>query len=292
MDLWPLLTDDLLTGVYSIERQLRPRMTAVAVRRGSVDDFREVVNTLCTRWGGGFLLLPSVDPEVAELDSRVVKMLLGSNIDGLESRGLFSEEIERRYSDQWADAVQWLLRQVAYLKDPPQVQTCRGVPKDSPWYPAYLALFGDVPDEPNRDRNRWNDLREDLAFGDVVAIRSVDGEPSIPDQMSRLLDLQRISSVELTRVRLPTSVIGGYNKGMPSTSRFGWGQSSVLTRYGPNLLVVYQPDGVEDLALLWNLRARFAHPAGLPLAVPLTDAARQDIVSIAHRTPMRSTTSG
>ena len=147
MDLWPLLTDDLLTGVYSTERQLRPRTTAVAVRTGSIEDFREVVNTLCTRWGGGFSPLVSVNPDAAELDDRVVKMLLGSNIDGLEGRKLLPEETEQRYSDQFADAAQWLLRQVAYLKDQRQVQTCRGVPTDSPWYPAYLALFGDLPDE-------------------------------------------------------------------------------------------------------------------------------------------------
>ena len=234
--------------------------------------------------GWGFSPLVSVNPDAAELDDRVVKMLLGSNIDGLEGRKLLPEETEQRYSDQFADAAQWLLRQVAYLKDQRQVQTCRGVPTDSPWYPAYLALFGDLPDEPNRERNRRNDLPSDLAFGDLVAVRSVDGEPSIRDLISRMLDLQRISTVELTRVRLPTSIIGGYNKGMPSTSRFGWGQSSALTQYGPNLLVVYRPGSVEDLALLWNLRARFAHPEGLPLAVPLTDLARQDIEAL-RRTP-------
>jgi hypothetical protein len=33
---WPLLTEDLLTGTYSIERRLRPRTTAVAVRSDSL----------------------------------------------------------------------------------------------------------------------------------------------------------------------------------------------------------------------------------------------------------------
>ena len=277
MDFWPLLTDDLLTGVYSIERQLRPRTTAVAVRTGSIEDFRQVVNTICTRWGGGFSPLIAVGPDAVELDYRVVKMLLASNIDGLEGRALLPEEIEQRYSDQYADASQWLLRQVAVLNNQLQVQTCRGVATDNPWYPAYVALFGDLPDRPDRERNRRNDLRDDLTFGDVVAIRSVDREPSIGDLIPRMLDLQRISAVELTRIRLPTSIVGGYNKGMPSTSRFDWGQSSALTKYGPNLLVVYRPESVEDLALLWNLRARFAHPDGLPLGVPFTDNARQDI---------------
>jgi hypothetical protein len=284
MELWPLLTEDLVSGVFAIERQLRPRIPAVAVRSDSIEDFRSVVNVLCTRWGGGFSPLVSVGPEATELDKRVVKMLLGSNIDGLESRELLPQAIEERYSDHYADATQWLLRQIVELKYRPQVQTCRGVAEHSPWYPAYQALFGDVPDMPNRQRNSRSGLRDDLAFGDLVDIVSVDGEPSIHDLISRMIDLQRMSAVTLTRVRLPTSVIGGYNMGLPSTSRFAWGQSSALSQYGPNLLVVYRNDNTQDLTLLWNLRARFAHPTRLPLGVPLTDTTRQDIEAL-NQTP-------
>jgi hypothetical protein len=280
MDFWPLLTEDLLTGVYSVERQLRPRTAAVAVRSDSIQDLRDVINTLCTQWGGGFSPLVTVDPDAGELDDRVAKVLLRSNIDGLECRTLLPVEVERRYSDRWANAARWLLRQVAYLKDRPRVQTCRGVAVSSPWYPAYVTLFGDIPDAPDRQRNRREGLQDDLVFGDLVDIRSVDGEPSLQDLIPRMLDLQWISAVDLSRVRLPTSVIGGYNKGLPSTSRFTWGQSSALARYGPNLLIVYRTDSTRDLALLWNLRARFAHPNGLPLAIPLTDSTRLDIVAL------------
>ncbi|WP_142274621.1 hypothetical protein [Mycobacterium scrofulaceum] len=280
MELWPLLTEDLLTGVYSVRRQLRPRIRAVVVRADSVQDFRDVINTLCTRWGGGFSPLVPLDPDAAELDDRVATVLLSSNIDGLECRTLLPNELERRYSDRWADAARWLLRQVAYLKDRPRVQTCRGVAVSSAWYPAYVALFGDVPDVPDQQQNRREGLRDDLVFGDLVDIRSVDGEPSLQDLISRILDLQWISAVELTAVRLPIRVIGGYNKGLPSTSRFSWGQSSALARYGPNVLIVYGPDSTRDLTLLWNLRARFAHPNALPLAIPLTDSTHEDIVAL------------
>ncbi|MCV7004425.1 hypothetical protein [Mycobacterium gordonae] len=282
MELWPLLTEDLLTGAYSIERQLRPRVTAVAVRSGAMQDLREVVGTICTRWGGGFSPLISVDPDAAKLDDRVARALLGSNIDGLEGRKLLSKDIEQRYSDRFADAAQWLLRQVAYVKDQnrPIVQTCRGVAVDNPWYPAYLVVFGDLPDVPDAKRNSQNDLRDDLTFRDVADIAEVVGEPSLRDLVRRLLNLQQMSAVELTRLRLPTSAIGGYNQGMPTTSRFTWGHSSALTQYGPNLLVVYRADSTEDLALVWNLRARFAHPNGLPLAIPFGHSTREDIISL------------
>lgn len=280
MELWPLLTEDLLSGVYSIERQLRPRIRAVAVRSDSIEDLRNVVNAVCTQWGGGFSPLVSVEADATELDDRIAKMLLRSNIDGLDTRTLLPDEVQQRYSDRWANATRYLLRQVAYLKDRPQVQTCRGVSASSPWYPAYLTLFGDLPDLPDRQRNRREGFREDLVFGDLVDVRPVDNEPSLQDLISRLLNLQWTSAVQLTRVRLPTSVIGGYNKGLPSTSRFTWGQSSALSQYGPNLLIVYRTDSTRDLTLLWNLRARFAHPDRLPLGVPFTESTREDIVAL------------
>lgn len=282
VELWPLLTEDLLNGLFSTERQLRPRTTAVAVRSGSSQDLQDVVNALCTHWGGGFSPLFVVERESTSLDNRVLKTLLSSNIDGLEVRKLLTEEIERRHSDEWANAHQQLLRQVAYLTDRLTVQTCRGVPIESPWYPAYLTLFGDIPDGPDRERNRRNDLRDDLRFADVVDITSVDGEASLRDVISRMLDPQSISAVELTRVRLPTSTLGGYNKGMPSTSRFAWGQSTALAQYGPNVLVVYRIGSTVDLALAWNLRARFAHPVGLPLAMPLGPSTTEDIRTLSQ----------
>ena len=280
MNLWPLLTEDLLSGVFPTERQLRPKTTGVAVSSGSVQDLEQVVNVLCTRWGGGFSPLFVVDPAYDSLDARVADALLCSNIDGVEVRKLLPEELEQQYSDRWADAHQWLLRQVAYLETRRTVQTCRGVSTESPWYPVYLVLFGNLPDDPHRERNRHNDLRDDLTFAEVVDIASVNAEPSIRDIVSRMLDPQTISAVELTRVRLPTSVVGGYNKGMPSTSRFSWGQSSKLSQYGPNIVVVYQTGSIEDLALVWNLRARFAHPIGLPLALPMSDSTKEDIRGI------------
>jgi hypothetical protein len=282
MELWPLLTENLMSGVFSTERLLRPRTSAIALTSGSVEDLRHVVNNVCTRWGGGFSPLFVVDPDVGAIEPRILKALLGSNIDGLEGRKLIHEELEREHSDEWSDAHQWLLRQVANLETRHAVQTCRGVAADNPWFPTYLTLFGDMPDQPDRKRNERNDLVSDLTFADVVDISSVEGEPSIRDILVKMLNPHQISAIELTRVRLPTNVVGGYNRGMPDTSRFGWGQSKALSQYGPNVLVIYRPESTEDLALSWNLRARFAHPIGLPLSLPLTESTAEDVRFIAQ----------
>lgn len=282
MEIWPLLTEDLLDGVFSTERLLRPRMSAVAVKSGSTGDLRQVIEDLCTRWGGGFSPLFVMDPDNDTIEPNVLKALLGSGIDGLEGRNLLPEELEQGNSDEWSTAYQWLLRQVTYLENRHTVQTCRDVAADNPWFPTYLTLFGNLPDQPDPERNRRNDLASNLSFSDVVDIVGVSGEPSVRDVMARMLDPQRISAIELTRVRLLTNVVGGYNKGLPDSSRFSWGQSKALSQYGPNVLVIYRCDSVDDLALAWNLRARYAHPIGLPLAIPLTESTSNDIRSIAH----------
>jgi hypothetical protein len=181
VELWPLLTDDLLSGVFSTERQLRPKTTAVAVSSGSIHDFQHVVRVLCTRWGGAFSPLLVVKPGSDALEADVERWLLNSNIDGMEVRHLMPNQLEQQFSDRWANAHQWLLRQVAYDGTRHVVQTCRGVPTDSPWYAAYLVLFGDLPDTPNRERNRRNDLRDDLTFADIVDLAEVDAEPSVND---------------------------------------------------------------------------------------------------------------
>ncbi|WP_131830702.1 hypothetical protein [Mycobacteroides abscessus] len=223
-----------------------------------------------------------VDPEIGAVEPRVLNALLGSNIDGLEGRKLLSEEFESEYSDAWSDAYQWLLRQVVYLERRHAVQTCRGVSTDNPWYPTYLTLFGDLPDQPDRERNERNNLASNLVFADVVDIGEVEDEPSIRDILAKMANMQRISVIELTRMRLPTNLVGSYNKGVPETSRFGWGRSKTLAQYGPNVLVIHRPDSTDDLALAWNLRARFAHPIGLPLALPLTESTADDIRFVAR----------
>jgi hypothetical protein len=52
-------------------------------------------------------------------------------------------------------------------------------------------------------------------------------------------------------------------------------QRPLAEALGPNLVVVYEPDSVLDLALLWNLRAAHGLPPGLPLAIP----ANTDVLS-------------
>lgn len=277
MDLWPLLSDDLLDGARSIERHLRPRAVAVAVDATSVADATEVVTKLCADWGGGAMPLAPISPGSGTIDNRMLRVLQRSNIDGIKARELLPKEIEDEHSDQYAAATQFLLRQLVELDFRPKVQTVHGVSPDDPWYLSYLGTFGNLPSRPDRERNRRFSLRVDLTFNEVVDVEKPIEQPSARDLLERVRDPQRMSALELTRTRLPAGFVGGYNRSISSESRFSPPSTAISSAYGPNILVVYEPGSVSDLGLIWNLRARFAHPSKLPLAVPLTDTIESDL---------------
>ena len=280
-DLWPLLTGEPLDGDTVIHRQLRPAGCAVPVDRTDMESAAREVIGLCNSWGGSAMPLIPVTPRTA-IDRRWHRVLLQSNVDGIAKTELLDEEERAKFSDiQGGDYRQLLLHILIDLDTPrPTVQTCRGVPTDNVWYLAYLALFGDLPVDPD-PMNTWNELRRDLTYQDVVTVRGVQTEIGAAGLAGLIRDRTAVSAVDLTRSKLSVGVPAATNRGLlPESSRFEWDDDRISRRYGPNVIVVYQPNSVEDLALIWNLRARFAHPNGLPLAIPMTDTIGQDIATL------------
>lgn len=281
MELWPLLVDDLLTGSYSVERQLRPRMAAVPTRSDSMTDAVKVVTKLCSTWAGGAMPIVPIVADEPNLDSRWKELILASNLDAVRRRDLIPEDIVEELSDRWGDATQSLLLQLVQSRERPLVQTCRGVQVDDPWYVSYLGTFGDLPLGANTELNRRLSLRDNLQFDDLVDCHGPVLAASAEDLIYRATSNEVASAVELTRYRLPVGLSTGYNKGFPSQSRFFSEKASASSKYGPNIVVVYRPGSVQDLALLWNLRAKFAHCSGLPLAIPYTEDIGHDLYAVA-----------
>lgn len=277
-DRWPLLTDEPLNGDTVIYRQLRPAGCAVAVDRSDFDTATPAVIGLCDSWGGSAMPLIPVTPH-EPIDSRWHRILLQSNIDGILRSDVLDEEEQRKFCDvDGGDYRQLLLRILVELDHPiPTVQTCRGVPADDPWYLAYLAVLGDLPATPG-GMNTWNDLSLGLTYQDVATIQGVETDIGAQGLIALTRGADAVSAVDLTRSKLKAGLSAATNRGLfPETSRYEWDGDRTARRYGPNIIVVYQPGSVDDLALIWNLRARFAHPRGLPLPVPLTDAIIDDL---------------
>jgi hypothetical protein len=272
---WPLLVAEPLEGEQLVSSQLRPRAGAVAIDRSDYSTACDRVRDLCGTWGGaGTPLIPVNSSE--NIDTRWSRILNESNIDGVERSNLLCDDAVGEYSDLEGPAAAQLIRIVVDLERKPEVQTIRGMALDDPWHLAYLAVTGDLSPYPH-PQNTWNDLRRDLSFDDVLTIRGVAETGSAAGLLALLRDFTTVSAVELSRSKLPSGLQGGYNKGFPSSSRFEWSDDVISQQFGPNIVVVYEPGNPEDLALIWNLRARFLHPPRFPLAVPMTPTVEDDI---------------
>lgn len=274
-DQWPLLVAEPLEGEQLVSSQLRPRLGALAIDRSDYTSACDCVRDLCGTWGGaGTPLIPVSSSE--NIDPRWSRILNESNIDGVERSNLLGDDAVREYTDADGPAAAQLIRIVVDLERMPTVQTVRGMALGDPWHLAYLAVAGDLSSHPH-PQNTWNDLRHDLRFDDVLTIRGVSEIGSSAGLLALVRDFTAVTAVELSRSKLPSGLQGGYNKGFPSSSRFEWSDDVVSQQFGPNIVVVYEPGSPEDLALIWNLRARFCHPQRFPLAVPMTPNVEADI---------------
>jgi hypothetical protein len=134
-DLWPLLTGEPLNGDTVIHRQLRPAGCAVPVDRTDLESAAHAVIGLCNSWGGSAMPLIPVTPHAH-------RQPMAAQDRGHPRRGLQATTAAHPGRSRHPK---------------PTVQTCRGVPTDDKWYLAYLALFGDLPVNPD-PMNSWNGL--------------------------------------------------------------------------------------------------------------------------------------
>lgn len=273
-DRWPLLVSDPLQGEYLVSSQLRPRAGAVLISTLDYEGACDRVRDLCGTWGGGGHPLVPVGTE--GFDLRWARILDESNIDGIEDSDLLSDEVRDEYTDREGPASAQLLRIVVDMDPKPVVQTIRGMSTEDPWHLSYLSVTGDLSSLAD-PQNAWNDLPRDLTFDSVLTIRGITKEGSASGLLALLRDFDTTTAVELSRAKLPTGLQGSYFKGFPSSSRFEWSDDATSQRFGPNIVVVYDPRSSSDLAMIWNLRARFLHPHRFPLAVPMTPTVEDDI---------------
>jgi hypothetical protein len=116
------------------------------------------------------------------------------------------------------------------------------------------------------------DLRPDLDWDSITPTEFEDDvEGSGEDLLRRLRD-ERTDPPVLSTFRLLGLASAGRNSAIASGGQGALPRPfEVRSLIGPNIVVVYEPGSVEDLALLWNLRAAHGLPRGLPLAVPTTE---------------------
>ncbi|MBF6339486.1 hypothetical protein IU450_26845 [Nocardia abscessus] len=269
-DSWPLLRNDRLNGTYSIERLFRPPTPAQIVARDNFASACEVVVSLCDSWGGAYMPLVPINPG-QPIDDLWVQLVDRSPVDGINERDLVDTQSQLGYGYfTHTPTGLYLLRMLMDLPIPTNhvtVQTARGVSPDDPWYLSYLGTFGDHPPEVTEDRREWHGIAAGFNYDGVVPIKQFSGTTGPADILNRLRKPNTMTAVELTLSRL------GYTEapvdlGFPYSNSMGLREWAESWRFGPNVVVVYEQDSVEDLALLWYLRALNGFHRGFPLAVP------------------------
>jgi len=274
-----LLDERPFSGIHGVERALSPKREGALIAPAELGLAAQAVEAFCERWGGGAsLLFPAVPQPSIELGDPWLGLAKTADLDwlcnpGVAPRGAGDFHVDRFHGARVTERHhgELLLPVLASQRRPREEwQAVRSpvVANRDPWAVSYIGTFGRWPEEPSSEVLEASGLRStatydrfcETAFDEVAAPGLDDiedrlrGGASWPAQHSMAL---------LTVPRVTGWSLGMLNPLLPHTR-------DPLSIIGPNTVVVYEPGSVEDLALLWNLRAAWALPPGLPLAVPAT----------------------
>lgn len=261
-----LLDRTLLEGQHETVTRLRPERAARPVATGDVPGVLAEIGHLCQTWGGaGQPLLPVTGDRIPAKYEDLLKVEQIDVVGGLQG---LAPVLPRRVrlapsGDHPVLAVatheprdSWRPVQVVRLLD------------DDPWLALYAGVLGVWPEVPSPALLDWAGLRQDVQFEEVLPLQAVQAKGSLPDLLARLDDFETLTPRAVSTMWLAAGQ-------RPDTSYLGM-TSDPLPRprearraAGPNIVVAASPGSVEDIALLWNLRAahgdRYALPVGLPV---------------------------
>ena len=267
-----LLDDYRLDGVVPMQRLLMPRRNALLVDERSLEDAVGAVTDACQRWGGAsHLLVPcshgaqTLPPDYRVLDGAIIDEIWTRDVGGDDFRFRGTDRRVQPWSvDQFLVSAFYASR---YSRDDWGAVVDALPRRDDPWYVAYLAAFGALPDRPHERLLQAHEFVADLEWADIFRFsREVIEAPSAEDLLARLRDPTTRSPARITMVLLAAS-LAGRAADIPSAAVLPR-EAELAQELGPNVAVVYSPGSVSDLCAIWNLRAANGLPQGLPLALP------------------------
>ena len=268
--------DTRLNGTYSVLVNVRPRRAAVAVNATNMTALLDLIAQQCQIWGGGNS--PFVPAAVdGSVDGHYAAILAGSAIDfiwGLQDPfGLYRPSeikvspVDERFGwgSQLAVALLNYRTQEQYL--PLEVVN---LADGDPWRPIYAACLGLLAEKPAPNLLNVNRLDPKLAFEDFLHIERQSVIGSFDDLLVRLSNDQAVTPRQLSMHYL------GYGNSGSTAIRAGGKEplpAPDFARFdaGPNVVVVCASGSVEDIALLWNLRAAHGDHFVLPIGIPRSE---------------------
>jgi hypothetical protein len=282
-----LLSDGLLEGQHEVSTVLRPERLARPVQVDGPDAVLTEIMRLCQVWGGaGQPLLPVRDGVVPASYRRLLET---EQIDGVGGLQDVSVELPFRVEETRT----WDFPALMIAAHEPRerwrpIEVC-DLDSDDPWRPIYAAVLGALPVTPSADLSRLHYLREDLRFDEIVPVQHVAVHGSLDDLIARTTNRDLLTPRRFANMFLAYGC-------EPDTSFHGESPSPIPEPYatrraaGPNLIVAVTAGSVEDLALLWNLRAAHGDSRVLPIGVPV-DQITPDVLRVLQE-PGRATMFG
>ena len=154
---------------------------------------------------------------------------------------------------------------------------------DDPWRRIYLCCLGTLPEHIDAELIRSGNWLPELEFSDFATVRRASTVGSLKDLLARTMPEERtmtprqLSLIDISHAGTASTAIRASRQVLPQP----W-----FARFdaGPNILVVCSEDSVEDLALLWNLRAAHGDFYSAPIGVPsdgFSPAVVRDLLSTA-----------
>ena len=278
MDNPRLLNQQRLNGPYQVERRVSPYHQALLVDRTSLAAGIAAVRTLCETWGGGCHLLIPHDPASTELAPTWKNFVGQANVNGVATNDLIEAPgpsgRREAYSIVGTEGLGFpLVSLIANLevRRDDWGTVSQTAPEDSdPWFVSYLASFGDWHAKLDPRKLALAGLREDLAWDDLLPVhREVVVGAGAVNLLQRLRSPGISGPILASLVRLSLRP-GRRNAGLVGGPEVLPKPSPDLSLVGPNIVVLYEPGSVNDLCLIWNLRAAHGLRPGLPLAVPVS----------------------
>jgi hypothetical protein len=268
-----LLDDSRISGTRTIRRLLGPNQDVVLVDVGNRSSLARAIDHLCQIWGGAkYPLVPASSSGVVAEEWWNVLRMPQARVFTAEIGSCDPKPVEQPVdgypawtAKPWASVLAGGLHGAS-----PKGAVRVALPNEAdPWYLAYLATLGSLPESPNADLLHVGNLVETLAFSDVVRLdRDEVSAPGASDLIGRLRDRDfgppsRSSMWHLAPYAAERR--SGLKEDLVDNR-------SVATRVGPTIAVVYEPSSIADACLIWTLRAIHGTPDGLPFGIPLGSA--------------------
>jgi hypothetical protein len=276
LPLLDLLDDRRLDGQLDVSCLLGPTLSAALLDRAHFADALRAIETLCQQWGGVCTRLYAMERGAAALPGELSSDFSYGDVHDVGGAKLLSDAFDRDgrkdvfLSDGYTVGSTLLsaLLPSGQLKDV-QLRVAE-VDPDDPWCLGYAVVLGMLKTENfTRHEAQSHHLRLGVSWDDLIDIERDEAQPGGLDLLNRVRDRQRLTPAQLSRLLLDMWIagrdqgIGAGESPLPDPTR-------IKRMVGPNVVVVYEPGSVSDLALLWNLRAAHGLPLGLPLGVPVT----------------------